>query len=312
MIPRGQSLPEYVLPLALVVGISGLIAWGLTQQGGIQAQIQGSVQGNRTGKVVQVATLGALPAGATVMPYGTRTAVLPLANGQTITLPNIPDNLAETLETAGGSGTTHAMGQLIRDLAEKMKDTLQPEQYNALISLSDRAFDMAAEQKILETAMRNLNLDERFPWPAEHTTGSVGLSIYVDRNNFLSSQRVQDPAGNTISITDLARRLGFYNPDVKSIPLSLTEGGTPKNPGRTMAAFLGQLQVAKQTGALDDPAVNQLIGTLSSRIAILGELSESFTTSEQMGQAVAVTRSDATHICDVGQGNSDTGVSCTQ
>jgi hypothetical protein len=171
---------------------------------------------------------------------------------------------------------------------------------------------MAAEQKILETAMRNLNLDERFPWPAEHTTGSVGLSIYVDRNNFLSSQRVQDPAGNTISITDLARRLGFYNPDVKSIPLSLTEGGTPKNPGRTMAAFLGQLQVAKQTGALDDPAVNQLIGTLSSRIAILGELSESFTTSEQMGQAVAVTRSDATHICDVGQGNSDTGVSCTQ
>jgi hypothetical protein len=80
--------------------------------------------------------------------------------------------------------------------------------------------------------------------------------------------------------------------------------------GQDMKAFIDQYKMASQSSLMQDPAVARLINGLVGRIVLLSDSVQSLNTPQEIAQIATVNRADSNTICDVGQGNSASGISC--
>lgn len=300
----GQNIVEYILPILLLVVVAGVFIWGPNLGTSIQSGMTGAVKGNNQNGVVQVTSMGML-----ATPYNTQTMRLTLQNGNSVEITGVPTNLAQALETSGTSGTTDALADIIQQTAEKLKNDLEPEEYNALIELSQRAHRIASQEKILEDHMATLKLAEKFPMdPSLNGRDNADL-IKNGREPALKDITVNDIDGNPMTLKDLGDRLGFLGPYPQEIPALYQEKTVPTGSGSDLEYFLKQYQVAKDLGALDDPAVSSLITSLVGRISVMSDYTESEYTPQEIGVDFT-NRGDALSICNTAGGDSSSGISC--
>lgn len=296
----GNSLVEYVLPVG-VIGFILIVA--LTQ---IVPEFRSALNGWMNGYESTTGDKSQL----NIKAYGNnpylRTAQLTLADGTTISLENYPGDLNAMVETVGIDGTTSALAQLLKSLADKLlaEGKITPDQANLLSNLANRGFDLGKTESILESLAQNAN---------------------GDRENFIAA--TTDLGGENLNITELYRRLGGHDlanigPD--SILLSPSDldnseylfpgynetYGSRVYTGEQQYQMLQAFGEARSSGALSDPAVNQLVTALTRRIISVAQYTASASdhiakgTAEtgQLQEVVSsiLTEKDSTSICSAG------------
>lgn len=149
----GQSVPEYVLPIALigVLAIFSLSAMGNTVQGIFAGMIQDNGSGGQGLPQVDVggsagdpigdgSSGGSIGQGGKTQPPGQAPLVITLSDGTKITLETYPENLKELLDVVAANGRLDFPG-LLMGIANDMlaKGQLTTTQYNGLQAIANGA-----------------------------------------------------------------------------------------------------------------------------------------------------------------------------
>jgi hypothetical protein len=310
--PRGNTLAEYALPLALLVGVAGVIFWGLDSNQLIQNFIAATVQGEPVTGDLQIRSLGMME-----HPYDTQTLRLTLQNGRTVEIPNVPTRLSDALETTGVSGSTRRMASILQTLADRLKNELSPTDYNALKSLADKGLRMAQQEAIIEKALAQYDLDRMFPGPTYQNPKQptqAELMQLVDsihaRRAFINGLAVTDVDGNQTTIGQLAPQLGYSGPAPWELQATLAPNENIPNAGTELSGLLSAYQNASQTSLMQDPTVASLVSNLVGRIVLMGDYVESTMTVEEMRIMAQTTKTNADTICRTGGGQGAQGYTC--
>lgn len=307
--PSGQSLAEYILPIALLVG--GVFFFANNNP----------FQSADTISKVFSAQKGAVSGQFSMQSYGqnpnSQALSLTLANGETIMLPGTFKNIAQSVEAVGSNGTTE---QLLANLDALLANpeflkTLTPNQIQSLINLSRQGHRIGGLQKSVE---------------------DLATQFAQDKNGF-GSTALSAEGTNFSSVRELTNRIAFYSsdpalsmdPGFRSYLASqglLPQGDamlTANGLGTELASFYTLYQAADQGGALQDPGVKSLIKSVVFEVASLSDNLEnvamgnvvlggdpSATPDKLLSlQASSLTHVDSTTICHTGNGT-DTGIKC--
>jgi hypothetical protein len=264
----GQSLPEYVLPLALVV----VVAVGASTL--LQDNLFENIMGSQMGETysAQNKSVHLAPMGTPTAPSAgglTRKVQIKLADGSLLILNDLPVNIKQSVETVGANGTTELLlanlDSLIRQL--RRANQIDETQANRLSNLSNQGHQLAAMQRALEEAVDH----------AEQT----GQSLYG------SSLQI---GNETVSPYNLATRLGFsgfqenstqfqqLDPELQNFIRTNTafQNNSENNylPGSELTRFYQELYSAHQSGALKDPLTRNIVDALSNQIIALSSTVE--------------------------------------
>lgn len=235
-------------------------------------------------QTVQVSNSG--PVTAAVLGAGFQDVTVQLSDSSTVSLQNYPTDINKSLQTAGANGTTTVLAQQLQSLAEQLmaQGKLTPDQGNQLIALANKGYDMAAAEKVVEAAALASNGDKT----AFHDTPVVFQ-------------------GQTMTAMSAAMLVGTSQEGLQ---------------GKLSTDFNSILSQVQSSGALSDPAVQQLVGSLSGNITTIGQQFLSRTgavnnatatgsTPESILslQGAQTTNQDSTVICGTGDGTSN-GSSC--
>jgi hypothetical protein len=150
---KGQALNEYLLIGGIVVLASVLTVGLLGQQ--LSGMFSGMIQANApTAAPALVADFG-LPAGP-----GTQTLSFPMqtANGPVeVHIPNYPADLAQTVETAGASGSSEMLASVLTQMADFLDNLDPPQTEDAALlrELSAHGFSLASLQMDLENKINH-------------------------------------------------------------------------------------------------------------------------------------------------------------
>jgi hypothetical protein len=134
----GNSLAEYAVPtvLILVALVIAIIQLPSILQGSLKDSVKGALNSNS----VQVKQFG-------TNPFVERLRIQ-LADGSFITLDDYPSSLTQSLETVGTDGTTSNLAQVLKQLAEQIRDKGDAETANQLAELADSMLELAGFQKL--------------------------------------------------------------------------------------------------------------------------------------------------------------------
>src|SRR5262249_30939476 len=154
--------------------------------------------------------------------------------------------ISQTVSTAGANGTTDILSDQITSAAQQLLSAgnITQDQYNSLISLANQGHGLATIERNIETA-------------------AIGSTSEQDFENKLS-QLAGVPATN-YGMTQYVVQLG-YNTGVGSIG-AISNPLDPSSGEAATAQFLNAYSAAQQSGAMSDPAVQQLVSGLATQIA---------------------------------------------
>jgi hypothetical protein len=301
---EGVSLTEYVLPMALVVLVAIPVVMSTSQGMGKQIKVVFNDQAP-PGSVLAatpVATGSPVPAPdpAADTPVSGNGVTITLSNGQKLTLGNYPMNMSELIETAGASGTTTALANLLMEYGKKMAEqgSITPEQGNLIQLLANKAHNMAAMQNAMEDHVQKMLADGS-------STTTKYLSVTPITYNGVTYNESQDFV-NLIDVMPGTDANGIQNAgsvmkDFYTLQKQLTDSGLNWNsPEGRFFQNLTQNIVYTVDGsanswfAIDDATQWEANAAKSP-----------LTTD----QASKTTHGDAAGVCGVGSGQ-DTGVQC--
>jgi hypothetical protein len=313
-------MQEFLLPAALV-GVVAIAA--LSPTSGtlfdyfFQAQT-GQIYSAKN-KSVHLQPMGTLTP-SQALGVSTQTLRITLEDGSILTLNQLPSNLKEAIESLGSNGTTELLLANLDSLIVQMEKAgaSDPAQLNRLKALSNQGHRLARIQEALEQAFTQAQA-QGIPFPETSVTFDgvtykppTALSLQIgfgvtDMNGAVPSSP---------EFIQFMRSTGYYGTDT-----SIYERHPP---GAELAQFYQELQRATQSGALNQPAVRQVVVELSNRIAAVSDGLEGglHRASEEisLGKPLSVERLrslsaiDASHhysgeICQV-DGGRDSGVQC--
>lgn len=305
---------EYALPL-LIVGVSVMLSMGLLS-GTMQNTVVASMGSDATAlkdKSVQVRMMGQIDMDPTQVN-------LKLADGTIMPLAEYPLNLRQSIETDGVDGTTNKiLASYDTALKQMLADgKITQAQFNQLSQLSNSGHRIAAFEHLLTQVSQN--------------TGTSKTAFHDTVVQF---------EGNSYSVANLsyAAGYGWWPPDqLTNTPISAVNreamnalginpdtvagnGSSMQSMGFLMADFVNAYKAAMDSGAMSDPAVQQMVQAMSGDIKLLadhfsaqawqvqhpdGTSDPSHLVSNTAG---AYTDGHSSQICNKG-GTLDTGVYC--
>jgi hypothetical protein len=232
-------------------------------------------------------TSGALDQGVT----------LTTTNGTVISLPNYPAQISKNVATTGANGTTALLANQLESIGQQLlaSGELTQDQYNALVALANQGHYIGQMERTLEQIAANSTDAAAFkatlmqyPELAGIASGDYYL-VFGYGTGSSDPTLVTDPLGSV----DIAH-------------------GATKD-------FLLLYQEVLNSGALNDPAVKQLVDTLTADIGYLSEVAldsaidityGAIPPSQMQEQMVSdTTHLDSQQICTTGSGT-DTGTQC--
>lgn len=201
--------------------------------------------------------------------------------------PPIPKDLPEFIQTAGANGTTALFADQIRSIGEQLlaEGKINQEQANDYYALANQGNRIATMEKLIEDAMAN---------------GTQTVTF----------------EGKTYTPYELSRQVGwpdepsqYYTMVVKTAEDALNR--SPDSRSVTMQSFLGSYVKLKDSGAMSDPGIQQLVSNLSAKISYLSEIIESNVSDQHWNVSDTSLKSymasqtsywSSAQICSVGHG----------
>lgn len=305
----GQALTENVL-IGLCVAVVSIAA--LSMLGGNLRDVFFAMMPAPKAKPVQMASSNASSTAApatssspatpatSLSPAGVG-VVLTTKNGNTITLDSYPQDVPTLVATAGANGATDILSDTLTNLANQLLQAgeISQPQYNALVNLANQGHAVAAKDKQLEDIAASFT-----------TVPDMFIKI---AEIAAKPQSIKEGPG----LAFLGYNLGYIgagnNIRSKSFLLDPTNADGPTQP------FLQSYQAALASGALSDPATQQVVATLTEQIALLSEgvafgieklATGNVRSSEFSGLAASpLINQKSASICTIG-GATDSGVAC--
>jgi Flp pilus assembly pilin Flp len=301
---KGQALSEYALIGLLigVIGIAGLAALGNAVRGAFQGML---ISEPPQTKIVTTASKPppsapeVLPAPPPAIPPPLPASVsgvsITTSTGTKIALPNYPDSVSKVVSISGANGATDLMADTLTTIAKQLAATgeIDAAQYNTLIALANQGHKLGSLEKSLEDAAAQATSSAEY----------AKMKISFDGKTY-SPKVLSDDQGFATNSQDASK--------VKN-PLD-----TRSALGET-AAFLKLYDKVQNNGSLSDPAIRQIVTSLSSQIAYLSEAAVSNTYKAANGDISVdavrdsivsdMTHADSSGICQIGQGK-DSGIQC--
>ncbi len=244
----GNSLIEYTLPLAVLFVAGALLALIGDVPGRLAEYFADTMNGSAEGGTVFVEPLGsgALPnASPPRNPYPRQ---ITLANGTVIDLPTFPD-LATSIETAGGAGTTDILAQNLETIVKSLQDAgeISDEEANELLRLARQGHEIATVQRLIEEAAANANGDYKA---------------------FRQARVMYD--GQERSVNKL---LDFIAASMDSKPKLALKALNRDDKGYVLKEFNQRLAAAKKMDILQtNPELKEVVQILSQEIAFSGSV----------------------------------------
>lgn len=317
----GQNVAEYALPTAIIgflILLSLPMLIGAFQQGA--PGLFSSKGGIQQDKSLISRPMGQNPLMSSV--------ALSLADGSEITIDEIPNDLAMSVETVGADGTTDLLASAMTQLADKLLQAGQitPDQANAIRNLSNAGHDMGLIQKMIDNQVNlchsdvNCLMKANFKWKGQNLVypdmamlmGAGGHSSEVDTALYhLTPQNKQNLIVNTSQT------------NVSDISYFGSQNSTYM--GSAMKSLTDSFLTAQNSGALKDPAVKSLVDKMTSQIMLIAgnsaysgtlltekyaarqPVSADFLHQDLMSQ---LSHNKSLNICNTSTNNKDTGIRC--
>lgn len=200
---------------------------------------------------------------------------------------NIPKDLPGYIQVAGANGTTELFADQIRSVADQLlaSGKITQEQANKYYDLANQGNRIASMEKLIEDAMA-------------HGTKTVTFE------------------GKTYTPFELSRKVGWPDEPANyySTPVKTAEDALNRSPGsrsETMQSFLSSYEQLKNSGAMNDPNIKNLVSALSAKISYLSEIIESNVSDQHWGDTKTSLKSymasqtsywNSSQICGIGGG----------
>lgn len=167
---------------------------------------------------------------------GMPNATLPASNKQWSNLTGDPKQAAMAIQTVGANGTTEELATTLQEQVLQMisKGEITEDEANGLLKLANQGHQLAQAQKLLEDSI---------------VQGKTSI-IYE---------------GKTYSIKSFGDSIGFNIRGGNEV----LENFPPEHANSTLKPFADQLQAVKQSGALDNPAVQAKVSKIVFQIAFI-------------------------------------------
>lgn len=248
----GQSLAEYSIAAGLVVllTIGGLTAISNNFVDLFQGVNEFMLTGGGP-----LSTSGAAGINTHANAMGYATVTVPLANGSSVSIENYPLNSVAIIETGGASGYTGKVIASLRSLASQLHTAgeIDDTQLGLLQSLANAGHGLGKGQKRVETFLKNnpgLSWSELSQIP--HYVHSSSDTI----------QRVINEYDTQYPVSQIETLLAQDKLDTI----------TPHNYQVGSAKLMSRYRQAKNSGALNNPAVKKLVNQMTADILTNGEV----------------------------------------
>lgn len=249
-----------------------------------------------------------------------KNVTMTLADGTVVTLPNYPDNLAQSVETVGANGTTEELAKFIALTAEKLKAAgeIDETQYLSLIRLSNQGFKISGIQAKVQQAFET-NLNNEFSqgndWEYGTELQKLGISViqtgfepeYGVHHTFMIPALYSDDT--TPGSLENSASYDFTDLGSNTYPsIAVLEYQVNNSPDISQMGLL--LEIARRQGALNNPKTKALVEFATRDIVRLANASGNAFNNQEIADNVKQSQRDSTSICDAGNGNANSGVSC--
>lgn len=281
----GQGSSEYTV---LAVGISVVAVATLALLGGNVASLFQDLLGDtekRTPETIQaLANTGKAFQATNSAGYDTPRTTIRLSDGTVLNFEPLPAKLSETVMTIGVNGSTEKLIATLRSLAITLGESgkITPEQQNLLFQMANKGHTLAEAEKAIE----NIALSATSSADFKATPVTIGEKQYA-------------------SPIEAALEIGVDGDN---------------NRGSILQDFDNLYQQLKQSQALKDPAVQQLVSAIHKDIYNLADSTEGTVWSISQGEvspdklqentASTVTHSKSSILCEAGDSR-DSGIRCT-
>lgn len=203
--------------------------------------------------------------------------------------------LSQTIATAGANGTTAMLADAIKAAARQqlLDKAITQSQYNNLIALANKGYYLGALQGGVESAAEGLKRGDNIK------------DITVNVN------------GERKSVYDIWGEIGYSN-EPNEIPTDISN--PLDRPRSALGDFLDTYSAVQKSGALNNPALNEKISTLSSQIVQINSAmdkllwnSSSIVSANDLNSKMVstITNKNSTQICEIGNGTAS-GSNCKE
>jgi hypothetical protein len=306
----GQSLTEYVLPIALMV----LVGVGLLGAlGGQLNDIFANTIGSKSNSPVngQSSTLASLPSasndstGIQVIQSGfvptpnSNTLSFDISeNGKTVhvSIPNYPDSLITAVETVGADGTTQSYAATLKTLADKLEEegVLTPDRAQMIRDIANSGFELSRSQTLVQKALTDVPQNGGkllFPDTQSNSSSLIPLSLlqvlYLSSPTYYIQQKF-----------DNAKAAGALNHPILQRVVQDAVNNI-KNSGNFSSSYLANILNG------DSTAQKYTKSDLNNFLITQANIQE--TTLQEQAQETA---GESTKICDVSGKSKVKGLSC--
>lgn len=260
----GQSLTENTLILAVVtiaaIGGLGMLGNTLSDQfsGMINKNNNAPVTGGSGQGQVVLQNSPVVNGGLTPTP-GSYNLQITLRNGQVMSIPNYPGDLAATIETSGANGTTEKLAQTLRVMADQLLQSgeISQQQADILKNLSNSGFKAADMQTTLADLLNNGMSGNSPPTLLDLVSGSDFALPNADLQVWMVEAGV-DGGVNGISLNTIERFMTYSKSDAAQY---YQQYGQPF-PNDLKHIYLNALG----SGAMDNPAVKTVVDDMVKKI----------------------------------------------
>jgi hypothetical protein len=297
---------------AIILGllIPALFLFGGQLAGSWNNLAAGMAERHAAAKVVGVTALGSATG-----PALTGSVTLTTAKGTVITLDGaLIQPLGQSIATLGANGTTTLLADNLAQLAKKLRDSdeITQAQFNILTKLANQGHDIAEIAGVVEQAVKQ--------YPTANAQEFFSAKVLLD-GKLTTMKNVLDVNGY---YTDNNIAKGYrYNPATgemyNTLPADLLNPSNAPD-GQSLNTLLKLYQQADSSGALLDPAIKQVVSSLTTQIALTLESLEQAEGDVFMGhsepeqiQSIAASTAihiDSSGICETGNAT-DSGVHCS-
>jgi hypothetical protein len=247
---------------------------------------------------------------STQLPAGSVSTIsITLANGKVISIPNVPINPSQAIETVGGSGYSAALATSLIELAKALEESgeLSSAQASDLINLANQGFVVAGMMQTVEDAFKQTGYDAK-AFRDQQMTFNGKTYTGGELNAIIRSNTI----GYSIEHnTDPAYALGLVTPDT-----------TNYANGQAITELVALWETARANGAMSNPGVLKLVSALTQNIAASSSTLEASINQDFNNPNYVLSQSDinnkvastlaassSTQICTVGSGSSN-GMTC--
>jgi hypothetical protein len=231
---------------------------------------------------------------------------------------NYPVNIREAIETLGGNGTTTQLANTLTAYATQLLEdgAITPDQFNALINLSQSGHTLANVQQKVENAAEQASGNGQL---LKTLLAEEGISLLDNPEGFqVQELSPRGPTNFTLEQKTEGLRNNYEDPvnglqvqyGTFEVYLKERYEGLQRS-GLSVDAFEHAYAIAQEQGALADPRVQELISFLANDIHTVSKaVGRGLVEVDAISKAVDVTRGNSQVICTTGNGDSSEEVTC--